>query len=163
MSEKLYECMFLVDSNQYASAPQSVVDHLTDIIERANGEVVAHRPWQDGKLAYEIAGHKKGLHYLYCFKTINENAYQEITRSCKLSEMVLRQLIIRQEPVIFDALVGMLGQDPSAVSEAGEDSEEKNTKDQKADQDSDDDEKDDIKDQDSEQEGNDEGDDELES
>jgi small subunit ribosomal protein S6 len=110
----LYEGMFLVDSAKFASDPDGVTTHVLGILERSGGTVVGHRPWQDGKLAYEVDGHRKGLHYLAYFKMPSEGV-KDVNRACKLSEFVIRHLIIKQPQSLFDAMVAALeGHDSTA-------------------------------------------------
>lgn len=105
--ENLYEGMFLVDSNQYANDPDGTTEAIMAILERAGATVVAHRPWQDGKLAYEIEGRRKGLHYLVCFR-MPGTGMEVITRQSQLSDVVLRQMVIRHSQELFDAMVNAL-------------------------------------------------------
>ena len=121
VSEKLYEGMFLLDSNKFVANPDEVTRHLLDILETAEATVVAHRPWQDGRLAYEIEGKRKGLHYLVYFR-MPGRGIPVITRRCKLSEYVLRHLVIRQPQTLFDAMVKAL--DPHDEEATAEESKE---------------------------------------
>ena len=114
--ENMYEGMFLVDSNQYANDPDGTVEAIMAILERAEAKVVAHRPWQDGKLAYEVDGHRKGLHYLVCFK-MPPAGMDVVTRQCSLSDVVIRQLVIKHRVELFEAMV-------AALTGAGEEAEE---------------------------------------
>ncbi len=107
MAEKLYEGMFLLDSTKYAQEPEETTQHLLDILDKAGATIAAHRPWQDGKLAYEIDGHRKGLHYLVYFRMPGAGA-TSITRSCKLSEVVLRHMLINQPETLFNAMVNAI-------------------------------------------------------
>lgn len=115
-----YEGMFLLDSGKFAADHEGTIAHLMEILEKAGAEVVAHRPWQDGKLAYEIDGHMKGLHYLVYF-TMPGSGMDVITRSCHLSDVVIRQLVIKQPQTLFDAMVSAI--DPSAAESATDDSD----------------------------------------
>ncbi|MEX0717114.1 MAG: 30S ribosomal protein S6 [Planctomycetaceae bacterium] len=108
--EKLYEGMFLVESGKFATDPDGVASHILGLLEKIGAEIVTHRPWQDGKLAYEIEGHRKGLHYLVCFKYAGPNL-SELDRGVKLSDLVLRHLVISQPPQIFEALVAAITSD----------------------------------------------------
>lgn len=110
--EHLYEGMFLVDSNQYANDPDAVVAAIMDIMTRAGATVVAHRPWQDGKLAYEIDGHRKGLHYIVCFRMPGAGM-DVVTRQCHLSEVIIRQLVIRHTEELFNAMVEAISGSPA--------------------------------------------------
>jgi ribosomal protein S6 len=68
LAERFYECMFLLDSGRYAQDPQGTEDAVKEFLTRCNAELVALAPWQEGKLPYEIDGHRKGLHLLTYFK-----------------------------------------------------------------------------------------------
>ena len=107
MSEYLYEGMFLLDSNRYASDADGVQKDLDGILARVNANVVASRPWQEGKLCYPIEKQRKGLYFLTCFK-MDGSQMPELNRLCKLNESVLRLLVIRHPKVIFDAMVEAL-------------------------------------------------------
>ncbi len=107
MAEKYYEGMFLLDSGQYANNPQKAEEEVLQILEKAGAKVVAHRPWQESKLAYPIEGHTKGLYYLTFFSMEN-NGVPQIDRACKLSGLVLRHLVLRHPKVLFDAMVQAL-------------------------------------------------------
>jgi len=99
--------MFLVDSTQYANDPEATTEAIMAILERAGATVVAHRPWQDGKLAYEIEGHRKGLHYVVCFRMPGEGM-TVVTRQSQLSDTVIRQMVIKHNPELFNAMVDAL-------------------------------------------------------
>ncbi len=106
-TEYLYEGMFLLDSGKFATDPGGAADAVLGILEKNGGTVVAHRPWQDGKLAYPIEGHRKGMHYLTYFR-MSGATIGDLARDVKLNELVLRHLVIRQSQTIFDAGVAAL-------------------------------------------------------
>lgn len=103
MAQRLYECMFLLDSGRYAQDPQGTEGAVSEILERCEAEVVVTSPWQEGKLAYEIDGHRKGLHYLTYFK-MDGSQVESFNRSCKLNEVIVRQLLLEHEPTLFELL-----------------------------------------------------------
>lgn len=107
-----YEGMFLLDSGKFAADHEGTIAHVMEILEKAGAEIVAHRPWQDGKLAYEIEGHMKGLHYLVYFKMPGKGM-DVVTRSCHLSDIIIRQLVINQPESLFDAMVTAI--DPASA------------------------------------------------
>lgn len=128
MSENLYEGMFLVDSGRFASDPEGTANAVLNILEKAGATVVANRPWQDGKLAYSVEGHRKGLHYLTYFRMAGDGVGQ-VNRACQLSEVVLRQLIIKHPPELFDAMVAALsGHVEEAEREEGEGADTERTR-----------------------------------
>ena len=117
--EHLYEGMFLVDSGKFAMDPDGVTNDILAVLKRAGATVVAHRPWQDGKLAYEINGMKKGLHYIVCF-TMPGSGMKTLIRQCQLSETIVRQMVINHPQSIFDATVAAIsGAAVPQVADAG--------------------------------------------
>lgn len=120
MAENLYEGMFVLDSGQFAADPDGTAQAITDLLEKAGATVVAHRPWLDGKLAYEIAGRRKGLHYLTFFK-LDPAQIETLNRSCRLNDKVLRHMFIVQPPSLFETLVAaQAGEEPSEEEASGD-------------------------------------------
>ena len=120
MAEKLYEGMFLLDSNRFSSDPEGTSNEVLGILNKAGATVVAHRPWQEGRLAYEIEGTRRGTHYLAYFR-MDGSGVTDINRSVKLNETVLRHLIILQPTAMFDAMVEALSShDPDAQARAAQ-------------------------------------------
>lgn len=107
MALRNYEIMFLLDSGKYATDPDAVNAEVNEILEKVGAEVIAARPWMDGKLAYEIEGHRKGVHYLVYAKAESENV-QKLPRLCKLSAVVLRHLCILPPEKLFDLMASAL-------------------------------------------------------
>lgn len=103
MAKRNYECMFVLNSGKYASDPNGAVATLQDLFDRVAAELVVHSPWQDGKLAYPIDGHRKGTHYLTYFR-MDGSQMDEFTRLCKLNDLILRQLVIEHSDTLFDAM-----------------------------------------------------------
>lgn len=130
MAENLYEGMFLVDSARFASDSDSTTNEILGLLEKAEATVVAHRPWQDGKLAYPIEGLKKGLHFLTYFRMEGGNM-PTLNRACQLSDVVVRQLIIKHPPKLFDAMVAALNvpQDEEAAEASASGDAKDSTKD----------------------------------
>lgn len=113
-----YEGMFLVDSGKFATDPDGVTNEILGVLKKAGATVVAHRPWQDGKLAYEIEGMKKGLHYIVCF-TMPGTGMKTLVRQCQLSETIVRHMTIKHPQSIFDATVAAIsGTAPAPVESA---------------------------------------------
>lgn len=117
--QHFYEGMFLVDSGKYATDSDGVTGEIMTVLAKAGATVVAHRPWQDGKLAYEINGMKKGLHYIVCF-TMRGAGMKTLIRQCQLNETIVRQMIIAHSQQIFDATVASLTGATPAPEEAPE-------------------------------------------
>lgn len=117
--EHYYEGMFLLDSNRYANDPDATANELTGMLERVGATIEMHRPWQEGRLAYEIEGHRKGLHYLVMFR-MPSRAVPELTRACKLNDLIVRHLLLTHEKPFFEMMAQALAPDgpglPSAAA-----------------------------------------------
>lgn len=103
-----YEGMFILESGKYGANPDAAAATVSGIIEKAGGSVVAHRPWQDSKLAYSIKGHRKGLYYL-AFFTAPSSAIDELTGIVKLNDDVVRHLVLSHDKSLFDQMVEHVG------------------------------------------------------
>ena len=114
--ENLYEGMFLVESSRFSGDPEGTSKAIVNILEKAGGTIVAHRPWQDGKLPYQIEGHRKGTHYLVCFRMPGAGM-DSVNRACRLSDAIVRHMVIKHPPVIFDAMVAALNGTSEATEE----------------------------------------------
>lgn len=108
-NKNYYEGMFLIHSGRFASDSDGVTNELMEIMEKCEAEVVAHRPWTEGKLAYEIENQRKGLHYLVMFRMLPTNNTQ-LNRLCQLNDNILRHLIINHPQSLFDANVAAISQ-----------------------------------------------------
>ena len=104
MATKVYEGMFLLDSNRYARDPGGVSGQITQIVEKCGGEILASRLWNEQKLAYTIEGHRKGTYWLTYFR-LDSGKQGELTRACRLNENILRNLVIRIDDRLVDTLV----------------------------------------------------------
>jgi small subunit ribosomal protein S6 len=96
--------MFLLDSTKAATAWDDSVKHVHDILTKHNSEIVASRQWDERRLAYPIAGHKKATYLLTYFKTDGAKL-KEIVADCHLSDLILRELILKVHPKLEVQLV----------------------------------------------------------
>jgi len=96
--------MFVLDSAKVAVNWDESVKHVHDILAKHNAEIVASRQWDERRLAYPVEGHKKGTYLLTFFRTAGENL-KEIEADCRLSELVLRDLILKVHPKLVDVTV----------------------------------------------------------
>ncbi len=106
MPAKVYECMFLLDTNKVAGDVANADRQLRTIFERNNAEVLVSRPWDERRLMYQIGNQKKGLYYLTYFSAEGKSLVG-IESDCKLSEMVMRQMILRIDPKLVDTMLSI--------------------------------------------------------
>lgn len=94
----LYEGLFLLNQQEVAADLESVINHLNEIFVRAEAEVVALKKWGERRLAYPIKRQKRGTYVLAYFKA-DRSHIRRIERDCNLSEIVIRNLILRADHI----------------------------------------------------------------
>jgi len=99
-----YEGMFLLDSSKVAVSWDNAVQHVHDILTKHRAEIVASRQWDERRLAYPVEGHKKGTYLLTFFRADGEHV-KEIVADCHLSDLILREQILKVHPKLADHLV----------------------------------------------------------
>lgn len=124
LATNTYEGMFLLDSAKVAVSWDDSVKHVHDILSKHASEIVASRQWDERRLAYPVEGHKKGTYLLTYFKT-DGAALKEIVADCHLSDLILRELILKVHPKLVDHLVNQaMTSTPNVDAEEGNREEE---------------------------------------
>jgi small subunit ribosomal protein S6 len=104
LSAYTYEAMFLLDSTKAAAGWDDTVKHVHDILTKHHSEIVASRQWDERRLAYAVEGHKKGTYLLTYFRT-GADQLHDIVADCKLSDVILRELVLKVPLKLADHLV----------------------------------------------------------
>src|SRR3954451_11452436 len=111
--------MFLLDSTKVAVSWDESVKHVHDILTKHESEIVASRQWDERRLAYTVDGHKKGTYLLTYFKTDGTHL-KEIVADCRLSDVILRELVLKVHPKLADHLVNQaMTSNPNVDAESG--------------------------------------------
>jgi small subunit ribosomal protein S6 len=106
MAANVYECMFLLDTNKVAGDVNAAAQQIKTLLERNQAEVLASRPWDERRLAFPVAGHKKGLYYLTYFRMDGKHLLN-FERDVALNETVLRLLVLRIDPKHVETLLAI--------------------------------------------------------
>ena len=104
MPAKVYEGMFLLDPSKVAGDVGNADKTIRGILEKNNAEVLVSRPWDERRLSYQIGNLKKGLFYLTYFSAEGKSL-DGIEADCKLSEMIVRQMVLRIHPKLVDTML----------------------------------------------------------
>lgn len=104
MATNVYECMVILDPNKYAQDPAGMGAQVPNLVTKCGGEVLVSRLWQEQKLAYPIEGHKKGVYWLTYFR-MDSSKLAEFQRELRINETILRNLTLKVDPRLVDALV----------------------------------------------------------
>jgi small subunit ribosomal protein S6 len=98
VSKKLYEAMFLIDSAKASADWDGVLATIRNILEKADAEIDSITKWAERKLAYKINGKSRGT-YILCYFRADGGRIREIEREIKLSEQIMRVLILSAESI----------------------------------------------------------------
>jgi small subunit ribosomal protein S6 len=104
LSQHVYEGMFILDSNRYARDAAGTVAQIPVAVEQFGGKMLASRLWEERRLAYPIKGHRKGTYWLTYFR-LDGDQITNLSRQFQLNEAIVRNLVLKIEPRIADAMV----------------------------------------------------------
>ena len=100
----VYEAMFILDSNRFGRDPDGTSAQLADLIQKAGGEILVSRLWEERRLAYPIKGQRKGTYWLI-YLGLDSLQLAGLRRQLDITEGILRYLFLKVDPRIVDALV----------------------------------------------------------
>lgn len=104
MARNVYEAMFILDSNRFGRDPDGISGQLADLIQKAGGEILVSRLWEERRLAYPIKGQRKGTYWLIYLR-LDALQLAGLRRQLDITETILRFLFLKIDPRIVDALV----------------------------------------------------------
>ena len=90
-----YEVLYIVRADLDDDKVQDVVKRVNTLIERSGGSLERTNLWGKRKLAYEVKHQKEGAYILQDFQ-IAQDRIPELEGALKISEEVLRHLIVRK-------------------------------------------------------------------
>jgi small subunit ribosomal protein S6 len=91
-----YEVAYLVDAQISPEELTSLKDRIIEVA-KTNGAVLGEpSQWDRRRMAYSIKGKREGI-YVFLPMKASAAAIDEITRSLKLAEPVLRHLVVRTD------------------------------------------------------------------
>ena len=91
-----YELVLIAQGDLEGEAQTSIVQNYHSLIEGLGGEVVQIETWGKRRLAYPIRKLQEGYYYVTQVQ-IQPEALPEMERSLKLTEPIIRYMVIRQE------------------------------------------------------------------
>ncbi|MFO7742705.1 MAG: 30S ribosomal protein S6 [Anaerolineae bacterium] len=91
-----YEMVFIIHPELDEEEAEGIVDNVKALVTRNDGKMETVKPWGLRKLAYPIKKQQEGRYVLMHFQLEPQNI-AEIERVLKLTEPVIRHLIVRLE------------------------------------------------------------------
>jgi len=89
-----YEAMFILRPDLEEEKVAEIMDRFRALVENRGGEVTKLEKWGKRRLAYEIQHLWEGLYIILRFKG-NTEIVQELDRVFKISDEVIRHMIVR--------------------------------------------------------------------
>ena len=97
-----YEAMFLI-SQAVAADLAGAVEHINEILRRADAQLIAMSKWDERRLAFEIDKQKRGVFILTYFSA-PASKVDHIIRDCNLSERIMRIMLLRADHLTEDEM-----------------------------------------------------------
>jgi small subunit ribosomal protein S6 len=91
-----YELMVVLDPNLDEAAIEALTTRIQTMVTQRGGVIDSVVPWGRQRLAYPIGRYRDGIYILIKFK-LPPNAAGEIERALKLTESIIRHLVVRTE------------------------------------------------------------------
>ena len=91
-----YELMVILDPETDERTVNSSLDSFLELVRKDGGEIVKRDVWGKRRLAYEIRKKTEGIYAVVNFSA-SPSATAELDRQLKLSELVMRTKVMRQE------------------------------------------------------------------
>ena len=92
---RMYENVIVFNPQLEEENLEKAINRVEEVIKNANGEVTKIDRWGKRRLAYEIKGFTEGF-YLFVEMNTPSSTAQELDRVLKISDDVIRHLIIKQ-------------------------------------------------------------------
>ena len=94
--QRQYELVFIIRPDLDEEGHDGVVEQVAQTLVSLGGEVTATDPWGKRKLAYPIRKQAEG-YYVRMEIEFPKDSIRELDRSLRLTEPVLRHLVVRMD------------------------------------------------------------------
>ena len=95
-TDHTYEAMFLVGAAAAAENWDSVMAAIDKLMQRSKAKIIKVSKWDERRLSYAVAGHRRGT-YILCYFQAQPEAIRSMERDAQLDETILRALILRTD------------------------------------------------------------------
>jgi small subunit ribosomal protein S6 len=89
-----YEIGFIINPEANEEDVKKIVDNVVDIIKKSGGTIENVDEWGRRKLAFTIQKHNEGI-YIFISADFEGHVFFEIERRLKLTEKVMRFIVLR--------------------------------------------------------------------
>ena len=92
-----YELTYIIRPDMNADDKKALVERFDKILSDNGATVVESKDWSSRRFTYEIAGYREGLYHIVNFTADDDAAINEFDRLAKISEDILRHMIVKRE------------------------------------------------------------------
>jgi small subunit ribosomal protein S6 len=96
--------MVIFDSNRFARERAGLPGEVEKMIKADGGDVLVSRLWEERRLAYAIAGQRKGTYWLIYFRGPS-SLVATLNRQWEIHDGILRHLVLKVHPHLVDAVL----------------------------------------------------------
>ena len=123
-----YEILYIVNPNFEKNKIDDTMKEIKSRIIKTKSKIINHSIWGKKKLAYPIQGHKYGTYIMAHYSGGDKNALDEFNSWLKLSDLVMRHIIIRldNEPSTIEKTDNDLSIEPEKEESVNKKEEELN-------------------------------------
>jgi small subunit ribosomal protein S6 len=91
-----YEIMYIIRPNMEEEAQKALVERFNNVLTEKGAEITNVKEWGKRRLAYEINDFRDGI-YMVVNVNSNPEAVQEFDRLAKISEDIIRHIVVKEE------------------------------------------------------------------
>jgi small subunit ribosomal protein S6 len=91
-----YELMYIIRPNVDDETKKSIVERFDNILTSNGAEIIDSKEWGKRRLAYEINDFREGIYHIVHVNS-NPEAVQEFDRLAKISDDIIRHIVVREE------------------------------------------------------------------
>ena len=101
---RYYEILYIVNPNFERKKLDETMKEIDNRLTKTKSKIINHIIWGKKKLAYPMQGHKYGTYILVHYRGGNKNKLDEFDSWLKLSDLVIRHMIVRieKEPDVLE-------------------------------------------------------------
>jgi len=98
-----YELGIVVSPEASEDQTRAIIDRVAQVVATGGGQVVRVNAWGRRRLAYPIDHHRDG-YYVFMDLVMNPEEVAEVERNLRVSEEVIRHIIVKRDPRVVAAL-----------------------------------------------------------
>ncbi|GAA3619739.1 30S ribosomal protein S6 [Secundilactobacillus similis] len=92
-----YEITYIIRPDLDDAAKTALVERFDKILTDNGAALIDSKDWKKLRFAYEIGGYNEGVYHVVNLTTDNDEALNEFDRLSKISDDILRHMIVKRE------------------------------------------------------------------